>query len=240
MRNYFFLLLMLSLFLQGCASSNVSREAADNVDVGYHNALVKAANLGNGSIADTYQNTSQRTKGLIIGGIAGAAAGSMSSGIGIIPGLAVGAIFGGAYGAYIDANSTFSDQLENRGVKMIMIGDQVMIVIQSNRLFNYMTGEIRPGAYPILDGVAKYIDMYPSMTVKVSAYTDAVNPERVNLALSREQSENVSRYLWRKGVNTRILTTEGMGSVDQVSPFDSGWDSGYNYRVQVSLEKVPL
>src|SRR5258708_2216410 len=102
-------------FLQSCASSNVSRDAASNIDVGYHNTIAQGENAGNGSVADSYQNSKQVTKGILYGGIAGGVAGALTNGIGLVPGIAMGAIFGGAYGAYIDSNTTSSDRLENRG-----------------------------------------------------------------------------------------------------------------------------
>lgn len=237
--NKTFFLIPLLVLLQSCASSNVSREAAGNVDVGYQNTVATAENIPNGSIADSYQNSSQMTKGLLFGGVAGAAVGGLTTGIGVVPGLATGAIIGGAYGAYIDANTTFADQLENRGVQMIVLGDQVLIVIQSNRLFNDNTAEIRPGAYSTLNAVAKYINSFPSESVQIAAYTNATGPERVNLALSKEQADSIERYLWQEGLNTRMVTAVGRGGSREVSPASSDWDTGDNYRIEITLERLP-
>lgn len=234
-----FFLIPFLVILQSCAASNVSREAASNVDVGYHNAVAQGENLGNGSIADSFQNSRQMTKGLIFGGIAGGVVGGLTNGIGLIPGLAMGAIFGGAYGAYIDSHTTFSDQLENRGVKMIELGDQVLIVLKSNRIFNEMTAEIRPAAYSTLNGVARYISRFPNMSVQIAAFTSPGSPISVNNALSKEQAEAIERYLWNVGINTRLVSAVGMGGSRPVSPV-MDWDNGENYRVEITLEKLPV
>ncbi len=226
------------LFLQSCASSNVSREANDNTVVGYQRAAANFGNMGGSSIGDSYGNSSQTTKGVILGGALGAIAGGVTSGVGAVPGLAEGAILGGAYGAYIDSNTTLLDKLENRGVKVIELGDNLMLVIRSNQLFNSLTSVIRSGAYSTLDLVAQYINSYTTMAVRVSAYTSEGGDESISYALSKEQAESVVRYLWLRGVNTRMLTASGMGGTNMVEQNSSRWE-GLNYRIEITMEKLP-
>ena len=205
---------MLLVFLQGCASSDVSRGAASETDKAYLDADY-ALNHTDGSLSDAYQNSSQTTKGVVFGAAAGVGASSLHSGITFIPGLAIGAIFGGALGAYIDAHTTLTDKLENRGVKVIVLGDQVMLVLPSVLVFNDMTSNIRPHAYSTLDLVAAYISKYPNMSVNVAAYTSACgSPEAVNLALTQQQSTAVVKYLWSKGINTRLLSASAMAALN--------------------------
>ncbi len=238
-RTFFFLLFLpFFLFLQSCASSNVAREANDNTVVGYQRASASIDNMGKGSMADTFGNSTQTTKGVVFGGAVGAVAGSLISGVGLLPGLAEGAVIGGAYGAYIDANTTLMDRLENRGVKVIVLGDQVMLVMHSSQLFNAMTPVIRAGEYSTLDLIAEYINGYTTMTVKIAAYTNNVGDNSVNYALSKEQAASVVRYLWQRGVNTRMLTAAGMGGTHVVEPGCPTWE-GWNYRVEITMEKLP-
>lgn len=237
----FIFLFPLFLFFQGCASSNVAREANDNVAVGYQNATSSFENMGNGSAADTVENASQSAKGAFMGGAVGAIAGGLTTGVGVVPGLAGGAILGGAYGAYIDSNTSLTDQLENRGVKVMILGDHIMIVLRSNRIFNAMTPVIRPGAYSTLDLVSLYINSYHTMLVRVAAYTSTTGAERINLALSKEQADSLVRYLKQRATNTRMISAVGMGGVNPVTadaPTD--WDSSLNYRVEITMEKLPV
>lgn len=232
------LLFSFFLFLQGCASSNVTREANDNATVGYQRSATNFGNMGNGSLGDSYGNASQTTKGVIMGGALGAIAGGVTSGVGAVPGLAEGAILGGAYGAYIDSNTTLMDKLENRGVKVIELGDNLMLVVHSSQLFNALTSVIRPGAYSTLDLIAQYINSYTTMTVKVAAYTGKGGEDAVSYALTKEQAESVVRYLWSRGVNTRLLTAAGMGCTHVVDQNSSRWE-GFNYRIEITMEKLP-
>lgn len=235
----FCLSIITSLFLSACASSNVSRDAASNVDMGVDNAKSMADNLSNASIADAYGNSTQATKGAIIGGTTGGVAGALTSGVGFIPGAAVGTIFGASYGSYIDANTTLEDRLENRGANIVVLGDQILIVIPSSRLFEVNTSRIKPAAYSTLDMVTQYINKYTKMLVKVSAYTSNNGTESVDQVLSDEQAQHVAKYLASAGLNSRVLYASGYGGSRIVTRNSDGWDSD-NYRIEITLEKLEV
>lgn len=228
------------ILLTGCASSEVSRSAASRFDNTYSNAS-SAFNTGDTDLAAGYQNSSQMTQGALIGGATGAVAGGLTPSIGFLPGAAGGVLIGGAVGAYLDSHATLKDKLANRNVTVVVLGDQILIEIPSQSLFNAMTAELSPYAYSTLDMVAQYINRYANMSVKISAYTNAMGPERINRALSQEQAESVMKYLWRRGINTRLLSAAGYGGthlVDTNTTMD--WEHGENYRVEITLEKLPV
>ncbi|MCE3238570.1 MAG: yiaD 2 [Gammaproteobacteria bacterium] len=234
-----FLFLFLFVFIAGCASSDFSRGSASEVDKAYLSADY-AWNHSDGSLTDSYQNSSQTAKGAAVGAAAGLGASSLSSGINIVPGVAVGAIVGSALGSYIDAHTTLADKLQNRGVNVIVLGDQVMLVLPSVLMFNEMTSNIRPHAYSTLDLVAQYVSQFPNMAVHVGAYTSASgSPRQVNLALSQQQANAILKYLWIKGINTRLLSAVGYGGTKLVTANTPDW-AGDNYRVEITLEKLPV
>lgn len=229
-------LICLSLILAGCASSAVQRDAASNIDLGVRNA--KNLVSGDSDISDAYQNSSQTTKGVLIGGAAGAVTGAVySSSVGIVPGLAIGAILGGSYGAYIDANTTLRDKLENRGANVIVLGDQIMVVIPSARIFDAYSSTIKPRAYSTLDLLAKYVNSFTKMLVKVAVYTDDTGSNRVDLALSNQQAQQIEKYLVTTGIDARVLYAAGYGGTRLVTTNCQAWDND-NYRIEVTLEKL--
>ncbi|MCE3239440.1 MAG: yiaD 2, partial [Gammaproteobacteria bacterium] len=93
--SYYLPFLFLFVFIAGCASSDFSRGSASEVDKAYLSADY-AWNHSDGSLTDSYQNSSQTAKSAVIGAVAGLGASSLSSGINIVPGIAVGAIVGSA------------------------------------------------------------------------------------------------------------------------------------------------
>lgn len=223
------------LLLAGCASSDISRHAASEVD----NVYNSAAGIGKGkSPLGAYQTATQATKGGIIGGATGAVAGSFINGVGTVPGALGGAVFGAALGAYIDQHTTWRDKLENAGGRIINLGDQVKIVLPSSFLFHSMTADLNSSAYSILDLVAQYLRSMTKIAVQVAAYTNASGPQRINQEISQEQADSVARYLWREGVNARLMTAVGRGGTHLVKQNTLDWNSGDNYRVEITVEKA--
>lgn len=243
MNSRLFTNLLLSLvfcaIFVGCASSNVSRSYASSVDEGREGTQSVFSDATTSTIEDTYQNASQTSKGMVIGGTAGAVTGALTSGVGAVPGAAAGLILGGSYGAYIDANTTLRDKLENRGIVVVVLGDQVLIMAPSARLFNYMSSTIRPSQYGTVDLIAQYINQFTKTLVKVSAYTDDSGSKGVDLALSKQQAKNVAKLLSGYGVDARLLYAEGYGGTHLVERSTMQWGGSDNYRIEITLEKLP-
>jgi outer membrane protein OmpA-like peptidoglycan-associated protein len=235
-QSVYALIFLFAAFLQGCASSDVSRGAASGVNSTYQNAAY-AFDSNGVSITESYQGTSQMTKGMMLGGATGAIVGAVASGgSGVLPGAAGGAIFGGAFGAYIDSRTTVADQIINRGNQVIILGDQILIVLPSKYVFAGNSPELQPYAFKTLDLISQLISGYPNMTVKVTTYTDSVDPSRISRSLSQEQSNAVVKYLWRTPINTRMLYGEGGGASKPIV----ATDSDTNNRVEITLEKLPV
>ena len=230
------ILIFCCLHLLACASSEVTRDVTAGIDLGRRNADRLASG---GNIADTYQNTNQATKGALIGGAAGALLGAAHSGVGILPGTAVGAIMGASYGMYFDTQATLEDELKNRGANIVILGDQVLIVLPSARIFNAMTATIKPEAFSTLELVACFMNRYRKMLVTVSAFTNDLGSSRISLALSRHQAEKVARYLHIAGADARILYSQGYGGTHLVTHNSGDWDSE-NYRIEIAFEKLDI
>lgn len=235
--QFLFIIAFSCSLLWGCASSDVSRDVTSNIDVGVQNAKDLVDGASNSNIADSYQNSSQRAKGAIIGGTTGALVGGVTSGVGVLPGAAVGAILGGSYGSYVDKNVSLEDQLQNRGATVVVLGDQILIVLPSARIFNAMTARIKPDAYSTLNLVARYVNQYTKMLVKVAAYTNNLGSSDVNLSLSQDQAEHVAKFLVASGLDARVLYAVGYGGTHLVQENSYVWDGSDNYRIEITLEK---
>ena|SRR5579872_5008981 len=231
--------IFIPVFLQGCASSDVSRNASGEFQKTYQGAS-SAFNSDSVSASEAYQGSSQTTKGVMIGGATGAVVGGIASGwSGVLPGAAGGAIFGGAIGAYIDSKTSIADQIINRGNQVIILGDQILIVLPSQNVFVEGTSTLQPYSYKTLDLVSEFISGYPNISVKVTAYTGSNGPDRISRSLTQEQANAVVKYLWRTKINTRLLYAEGGDGSKPVTESVSDW-AGANYRVEITLEKLPV
>lgn len=229
------------LTLCSCASSNVSRTASSNVDLGRENAARLSREATAGDFPGTYQNMSQRTKGAILGGAAGGAAGGLlGSSVGTIPGAIAGVLLGASYGAYIDSESSLKDKLENRGAIIVELGDRILIVFPSVRLFEEMSPQLKANAYSTLTMTAHYINRFTKMLVKVGVYTneESAAKDTVNRVIAQQQADAVADALLSGGVNARLLYAIGYGNKNYVESTELSWDESLNYRVEITLEKL--
>ena len=235
-------IVFLSLFfpfcfaLFSCASSNVSRDVSSNISQGMQHTGSLASNSYD--MSGAYEDLSQATKGAMIGGAVGMMASTFSPGLGFIPATATGAVLGASYGLYIDANSTLQDQLENRGANIVVLGDQILIVLSSASLFKTMTPTVTSGTYSTLALVARYINQYHNMLVKVTAYTARSGSSRADLELSKQQAEQVAKILLASGLNARVLYAEGAGGAHLVTDNSKEWAESDNYRIEITVEKL--
>lgn len=228
-------IIVIFFILEGCAASDLSRQAASQVDAVYDSAVdirERTDPLG------AYQTANQATKGGLVGGATGAIAGTFINGVGTVPGALGGAVFGAALGAYIDQHTTWRDRLENVGGQVITLGDQVKIILPSSLLFHSMTSTLNNAAYPTLNLVAQYLRSLTKIAVRVAAYTNATGPKRLNQQISQEQAKRVARYLWEQGVNARLLTAAGYGGTHLVAQNSFDWNQGDNYRVEITVEQL--
>lgn len=228
-------LAIISTFLFACAESNVSRDVASGIDMGVQNAK---SLVSDPDIANSYGNSSQAVKGALIGGTAGALVGAATSGIGVWAGGMTGAVLGASYGNYIDVNTSLEDKLRNRGVTVVELGDQTLIMIPSARLFEYMTSTIKPRSYSTLEMIARYINKYRTIMVKISGYTNANSSCSADLSLSNMQAHQIARYLNASGLNARMVYAQGYGGTNLVVDNKLGWDESDNYRIEITFEKL--
>ena len=78
------------------------------------------------------------------------------------------------------------------------------------------------------------------MSVNVAAYTsECAAPDTVNIALTQQQANSVVKYLWTRGLNTRLLSASGYGGTKLIAANKPDWNSD-NYRVEITLEKLPV
>ena len=61
----------------------------------------------------------------------------------------------------------------------------------------------------------------------------------IRVVMWGSQAENVAKFLWRTGINTRLLYAQGYGGCKLVER-NSGSENSENYRIEITLEKLPV
>lgn len=224
------------ILLTSCTTSQVTRDAASEIDQGYYRTQHMGGSV---DIVDNYKRSSSQMQGAFLGGAAGAVTGLIYPTVGIFTGTVGGVIIGASYGKYLDAHTTLLDRLEAQGVKVIIIGDQVLLLIPTYRLFFEESYQLKNNAQYILPLLATYVSQMRNMSIKIAAYTNLGGGEQNNLSLSRQQARQVANYLWQTGINTRLLFAEGYGSICPIDSVDKEWAANENNRIEISFEKLP-
>lgn len=187
-----------------------------------------------------YPVPSPTTQGALIGVAGGAAIGSLASGsgAGTIVGGVVGGAIGSAIGNSIERHQSLENQLTSHRVQLIVVGDKYKIIIPTDDYFFKDSPRLNPHYYPILNKVAQYMRGIPKTSVKVSAFSDSCGDQARNLALTREQARAMASYLWRQGIDTRMLYSAGYGANFPVSHNQIAEGRAQNRRIEITFWRI--
>lgn len=177
--------------------------------------------------------------GVAIGAAAGGTIASFSGVITAPAGAMIGGIAGGAIADYLAKRDDLFTDLDRGRMQIFKVGQEYMIVLPADAYFFQNSTHVNEAFYRSLDSVAEYIQKYETEVIKVAGYTDNVgNPTR-NVALSRQQAQNILNYLWNKGLDTRMMYSIGYG--EQFPVADNGSSDGRdaNRRVQITFREIP-
>lgn len=94
--------------------------------------------------------------------------------------------------------------------------DEVFVV--NNLYYEFDKAIIKPESYPAMDDLVTMLNTYPTLTIEISAHTDAIGSDDYNMKLSEARAKNVVAYLIEKGIDPARLTAKGYGETMPVAP----------------------
>jgi outer membrane protein OmpA-like peptidoglycan-associated protein len=154
----------------------------------------------------------------------------------------IGAVFGGLIGSVIgdrlDKQRTLVSDLESYGIRFFEVGDQITIVLPSDKFFQGDSSTANTYSYAILRKVVALLNKYKTVSIKVSGYTDNQGSVDRNKALSTQRAQTVAHYLWSQGIDTRLLYAVGYGASNFVANNQTVAGRAANRRIEITLEKV--
>lgn len=146
---------------------------------------------------------------------------------------------GAAYGAEsaisnsIIKDKALIDMLQVNGVGVVQIGDELRLVIPAAKLFNQNTSVLNNDACEILDAIALLLNKENKFNTKIAAYTDNIQSPDFGLALSRQQAQAVLKYLLKKNIDSRFLSTIGYGASQPIANNKTEAGRVLNRRVEI-------
>ena len=191
------------------------------------------------------QQTAKATKGALIGAGVGVLAGIISGDDSrerrkraLIAG-GVGAIAGGGVGYYMDVQEAeLRKELADTGIVFERQGNNIVMAMQGNVTFDLNRSNIKGNFYPILDRLSEILVKRDKTLIEIAGHTDNTGSDAINLPLSLDRANSVSRYLESRGVNPGRLAEMGLGADHPILPNNSEQNRRLNRRVEITL--VPI
>jgi len=191
------------------------------------------------------EQTSNTTKGALIGAAAGVVVGLISGDDAVerrqhaLIGAGIGALAGGAIGRYQDKQeATLRAELEGTGVSVARNGDNITLNMPGNVTFATDSSDLSPGFYDVLNSVGKVLAEFEQTVVEVAGHTDSTGSDAYNQGLSERRANSVTSYLRAQGVIEQRLITLGMGEARPFADNSSAAGRQANRRVEITM--VPL
>ncbi|MGM0380551.1 MAG: OmpA/MotB family protein [bacterium] len=119
-------------------------------------------------------------------------------------------------------------------------GNNVIITLKEQILFDTLRADIKKSARPVLDEIAKLLRDYPERMVIVAGHTDTM-PVRTtrfpsNWDLSAQRAVNTVKYISKlEGLDTSRLVAAGFGEYHPIVANDSPENRRLNRRVEFIL-----
>ena len=204
-------------------------------------AIVSSVVLGACTTLDPYtreEKTSNVAKGTAIGAAGGAIAGVIigDNRKSALIGAGIGALAGAAVGNYMDKQEAeLRRRLENTGVRVERVGDQIMLVMPGNITFATDSSDITSDFYPVLNSVALVVDKYEKTYVDVIGHTDSTGRADYNRELSVRRAQSVADYLIAQDVAPERIVVSGKGEDFPVASNDTPEGRQLNRRVELVL-----
>jgi outer membrane protein OmpA-like peptidoglycan-associated protein len=184
-------------------------------------------------------DTQRRTAtGAGVGALAGAVIGSATggnAGTGAVVGAGVGALGTYIWSQNMERQKRDMEQAtRGTGVAVTQTADnQLMLNIPSDISFAVGRSDIQGNFAPVLDRFAEGLRANPYAEVRIVGHTDSTGSDAINNPLSVERAARTRDYLASRGVDSRRIAIDGMGSRYPIASNDSNDGRARNRRVEI-------
>lgn len=136
--------------------------------------------------------------------------------------------------------STYSSvfELRKRGVQVIEIGENVIILLPVDRFFEVNCATIRECAYVTLNHLVCFLNSYGCVPLYISGHTDNVASQGFNLRLSDARAQSIQAYLWVRGIQFRRMCATGCGNCAPIANQVTVAGNEANRRIEIRIRRT--
>lgn len=131
------------------------------------------------------------------------------------------------------------ERLEMHRVQVNHVGEDFRIVIPSDDLFRPKSANFNQDYLFVLGHIATLIHCYTKVDIRVAGYTDCWGCADLNRQLSTLQAQMVAKYLWRRGIDTRLIYAKGFGAKHPVASNCTYYSRARNRRIEITFRDFP-
>lgn len=140
---------------------------------------------------------------------------------------------------YWPLTQSLTKEIRSVGGEVYQSGNFVTMVVPDDVLFEPSTSMLLPGAYPLIEDVAKIITRFPGQSVIITAHTDGIGSELYQAKLSREQAQLFALVLWQQDrIDLKTFQRfkyAGMGYDLPITEDPSPHGQALNRRIQITI-----
>lgn len=103
--------------------------------------------------------------------------------------------------------------------------------------FGVNSAQLTEGSKMQLDDLAKIMQAYPNVSIKVDGHTDNVGNAKSNLRLSQTRATSVKTYLSTHGIEGKRIATAGFGSAKPIADNATAEGKAQNRRIEAFVTK---
>lgn len=183
-----------------------------------------------------YETPSPIMRNAMVGAAAGGTIGMIASPVHAPIGFAAGAFIGGATGVIGSARQPMISRLRLMGVQVERYGDQLTLILPSDKIFELNTETLTPVGMDRLIEVTHFLSDYGEGDITISAFTDNVGDDDFKLQLSFKQAQSVLAYLWSHGIDYKRMRAVGYGNMHDVASNETILGNAFNRRIELHTQ----
>lgn len=108
--------------------------------------------------------------------------------------------------------------------------------LRTDIYFDLNKSTLRPESKPVLDSLARFLELHNGVTMRINRYGDKYNPE-MSMRLGQRRAKTIRDYLISKGISNERLSVKDYGTLRPLVP-QSKIDSTKNLDEKQRLEKM--